>query len=232
MSILPEAVAFYCAIWHNKREKGEIGLEKTYDAAQVDRWLRRSEVGGWFDIPELTFALARFARGEYLTAPGRPLPDLLFVVQGTVQIYGVRLDGRLVPVNLAQSPTLLGDMEFATRGPAPFFAQARTEVLCLCLPLEPCRDRLARDVKFLHRVLQSFAEKLLFFSAVDLPAATTEERVLFYLQHSAPDHTLQGVEAATLLLRCSRRQLQRALKKLCEAGRVEKTGKGRYRLCP
>lgn len=207
-------------------------MEKIYDAAQVAYWLNRSGVDGWFDTPGLDFFLERFAKGEYLAAPGQPLQDLLCVVQGTVQIYGLRRDGSLVPVNLSRSPTLLGDMEFVNEGLAPFFAQARTEVLCLCLPLAPNRTRLAGDVRFLHRVLRSFADKLTFFSSVDLPAATTEERVLLYLRQSAPDHTLQGVEAATMLLRCSRRQLQRALKKLCEGGKIQKTGKGCYRLLP
>ena len=39
-----------------------------------------------------------------------------------------------------------------------------------------------------------------------------------------------GMESATLQLRCSRRQLQRVLKKLCLQGKIEKVGKGRYRL--
>lgn len=205
-------------------------MEKSYDAALVAQWLQRSGVGQWFDTPGLSFFLTRFDKGEYLADPGRPLQDLMCVVQGTVQIYGLRRDGGLVPVNLSSGLTLLGDMEFVNRGLAPFFAQARTEVVCLCLPLEPNRDRLGQDVRFLHRVLHSFADKLTLFSSVDLPAATTEERVLLYLQQSAPGHTLHGVDAATLLLRCSRRQLQRALKKLCEQGLVEKTGKGCYRL--
>ncbi len=205
-------------------------MQKSYDKARIAAWLARSGVGDWLDTRDLPFCLARFAKGEYLTAPGQPLQDLLFVVQGTVQVYGVRRDGRVAPVNLAQSPTLIGDMELVNQGETPFFAEANTDVLCLCLPAALCRERLMGDVRFLHRLLRSLADKLNFFAAVDVPAATTEERVLLYLRHSAPGHTLQGVEDATLRLRCSRRQLQRALKKLCDAGTVEKTGKGCYRL--
>lgn len=205
-------------------------MEKFYEEAPVARWLRDSGVDQWFDTPGLPFCLARFARGEYLTVPGVQMPDLLFVVQGAVQIYGVRRDGRLSPVSLGQSPLLLGDLEFVRPGETPFFVEAQTEVLCLCLPLDRCRAPLGQDVRFLHRVLRSLADKLGYFAAVDIPAATIEERVLLYLKHSAPDRQLRGVQAATLQLRCSRRQLQRALKKLCDEGRVEKTGKGCYRL--
>ena len=49
------------------------------------------------------------------------------------------------------------------------------------------------------------------------------------MKRNAPAFELNGIEAAVLQLRCSRRQLQRVLKKLCETGQVEKTGKGRYR---
>lgn len=64
---------------------------------------------------------------------------------------------------------------------------------------------------------------------MDVAAATIEERVVLYMQ-ATPGQELWGIENAVLQLRCSRRQLQRVLKKLCASGRAEKTGKGCYRL--
>lgn len=85
---------------------------------------------------------------------------------------------------------------------------------------------------FLQMLLRSYGEKLRLFAFVDVPAETIEERVLLYLRHVCPSHELRGIEAAVLQLRCSRRQLQRVLAKLCASGEVEKLGKGRYRLVP
>ena len=63
---------------------------------------------------------------------------------------------------------------------------------------------------------------------MDVAAATIEERVVLYMQ-ATPGRELWGIENAVLQLRCSRRQLQRVLKKLCASGRAEKTAKGCFR---
>ena len=128
------------------------------------------------------------------------------------------------------SPALLGDLEFVEEGRSTFYAEACGRVVCLALYLPPCRDALDRDLRFLHTLLRSYAGKIKLFSEMDITAATIEERVLMYMATACPGRELRGVEAAALQLRCSRRQLQRVLKKLCAEGRAEKTGKGRYHL--
>ena len=50
-----------------------------------------------------------------------------------------------------------------------------------------------------------------------------------YMQISG-NHRIEGIEATALVLRCSKRQLLRALKKQCEAGKIERIGHGVYGL--
>ena len=50
------------------------------------------------------------------------------------------------------------------------------------------------------------------------------------MRYKCPEETLSGLERETFRLHCSARQLQRVLNQLAAEGRVEKTGKGRYRL--
>ncbi len=207
-------------------------MERIYDPAAVAAWLRRGKLEDCFDTRGLAFHLCRFHKGEELTGPDAPLGALLFVVQGTVRVYGVRSDGRMVPVNQQHSPVVLGDLEFVHGDKTPFFVEARTAVTCLCLPIAPHRERLASDVRFLQMLLRAYADKLQYFAFVDATAATLEERLLRYLDTVAAGKTLEGIEAATLRLHCSRRQLQRVVKKLCAEGKLEKTGRGRYRLVP
>lgn len=76
----------------------------------------------------------------------------------------------------------------------------------------------------------SMGEKLERFSTQSVTGTTVEQRVLQYLEKGDAPAELVGMESATLQLRCSRRQLQRVLKKLCLQGKIEKVGKGRYRL--
>ena len=42
--------------------------------------------------------------------------------------------------------------------------------------------------------------------------------------------SLKSIEEATNYLHCSRRQLQRILKKLCDEGKMIKEGKGKYKI--
>lgn len=196
----------------------------------IEYWLDRTKIREYFDTQNLLFRGRRYEKGEYLAAPDRYLKEILFLVEGVVQIYGIRDDGSISPVGQMNSPALLGDVEFCKQGISPFYAEARTTALCLTLSVEKYREQLDRDVRFLHLLLESYANKLSIFSTVDLPASTIEERVLLYMRNICPDGELRGIETALLGLHCSRRQLQRVLKKLCDNGRVEKTGKGKYRL--
>lgn len=205
-------------------------MKKIRDAKQIDRWLEKGNIRDYFSTPDLHFLIYQYKKGEQITSPDKKLEEILFVEEGTIRVYGLRDNGTVSPVNQQTAPMILGDIEFAQRGNPPFFTEAVTDVTCIALPVKPYERQLHEDTRFLHVLLHSYAEKLQLFAFVDVPAETVAERVLLYLKNICPDHELQGIEAAVLQLRCSRRQLQRALKKLCMDGQIEKVGKGRYRL--
>lgn len=195
----------------------------------VDHWVKKSGILAYFSASDLDFSLFRFSKGEYLASPDTRLEHLLFVTEGAVRVYGSRQDGSVVPVNQQSAPVMIGDIEFIRPG-TPFYALAASEVTCLAVSMQKYGQQLHGDVKFLHVLLQSYVDKLQLFAFVDAQAQTIEERVLLYLQHFCPSQELCGIEGAILQLRCSRRQLQRVLSRLCETGKLQKMGKGRYRL--
>lgn len=205
-------------------------MKRIDDPRRIEELRAASGVCRLFDTVGLSFQAFRFEKGEYLVAPGRRMDWLLFLVEGRVRIYGIRESGSLLPVDRLDSPALLGDLEFVEDGRSAFYAEACGDVVCLALYVPAFRPALDKDLRFLHVLLHAYADKIRMFSAMDLTAATIEERVLLYMTTACPSQELRGIEAAVLQLRCSRRQLQRVLKKLCAEGRVEKVGKGRYRL--
>ncbi len=200
------------------------------DQKQMECWLDKSKIRNYFDTPDLTFQAYVYEKGEFITVPGRQMEHILFLVEGTVQIYGIREDGSLSPVNEIVSPTILGDLEFPNQGITPFYTETKTQAVCLSLSTKKYRRQLDCDLRFLHMLLASYTDKLKLFSLADTVTTTLDERVLLYLKNICPENELNGIESATFQLRCSRRQLQRVLKKLCDDGKIEKTGKGRYRL--
>ncbi len=205
-------------------------MTQIYDAEQIKYWLDKTKIRSYFDTPDLSFYIRCYEKGEYLTAPNKHIEDLLFVVSGTIRIYGIGEEGSILPVNQTDSPTLIGDIEFSKRKTPPFFVEAKTAVKCVVLSVKTYREQLERDVRFLHVLLESYVEKLQLFAFVDASASTIEERVILYMKNICGSHELKGMEAAAHQLRCSRRQLQRVLRKLCEDGQVIRLGKGRYKL--
>lgn len=205
-------------------------MREILDELRVHQWVESEDIVRYFDTRDLPFRARLYEKGELMVSPDNPLTDILFVVRGIVQIYNLSKDGRLSPVQLLTCPALLGDMEFCHHTASPFFAEAKTQVICLSLSIDENREKLDRDVRFLHTLLQSFSEKLKLFSSMDAVRSTLEERVIMYITNLAPGHEINGVEQATFQLHCDRRQLQRVLKKLCTQGTLQKVGKGHYKL--
>lgn len=204
-------------------------MEKIYDKEQIRYWVEREGIRESFSCGNMDFYLCRYEKGEYLTAPYRRTKELLFVVSGTIQIYGIRDDGSAAPIAQGGRPALIGDIEFTTEENPTFFAEAKTVVLCIALSMEKYRRQLESDLKFLHMLLRSYTDKLALFSFSEA-APTIEAKVLMYMENFSENHEIHGIEEAVHQLHCSRRQLQRVLAKLCETGRIQKTGRGRYKL--
>lgn len=206
------------------------------DKEVTQQWVQKAHILDYFDGTDLDFELYEYEKGEMIVSPVLPLREFLFLVDGALELYAIREDGSRVAINLLEPPVILGDVEYANdiasseRVAAPFlYAQALTRVTCLALSRERYRDQLYEDSKFLHVLLVSMADKMsLFGKSVEMQ--TVEERLLFYLENVYEDHELRSIEAATKQLRCSRRQLQRVLRDLCDNGRIIQTGKGKYRL--
>lgn len=205
-------------------------MEKLHNAKEVHALVEQAGIRQYFSTPDLQFFACRYKKGEMITAPDQKLGNILFVMEGTVRIFGIRPDGTSSPVNQQTPPVILGDIEFSEQGACPFFTQATTDVLCIGLPVQPYEKELHCDLRFLHVLLHSYAEKLQFFAFVDAPAETLEDRVLLYLKNFCPNHEFTGIEMTVSRLRCSRRQLQRVLQKLCAEGAIQKVGKGHYAL--
>ena len=200
------------------------------DKRRIEEYLKRERIRERFDTKELEFQAFQYEKGEYITSPNTRLNALMFVVEGTVRIYGIRENGSISPVNHHRGSCLLGDVEFSTPGESTFYVEAKTPVVCVALPMERYRAQLDCDVRFLHMLLNAYAEKLKLFAMLDTAAPRLEERVLVYLENICPNGELDSVDAAVLQLHCSRRQMQRVLKKLCAEEKIARIGKGRYRL--
>lgn len=192
--------------------------------------MEKSGVSRLLNTEGLSFYIARYKCGEFLFTPDSGTDDLYFVVKGKIKIYGINENGYLTSVSLESHPVIFGDVEYVTKNQWRYFAEAHTDVVSLVLPVRRHRNKLEKDPLFLHTLLQSMAKKLYVFSAMESANNSVEERLIIYIETFCENRELKGVDEATIRLRCSRRQLQRVLQKLCAEGRLVKLKKGTYRL--
>ena len=170
----------------------------------------------------------RYERGEIITSPARPSQEIIFIVEGSAAIYGIRADGSSFPLSIIKPPEIIGDLEFTAGASTAFFVEAKEAVTAIALPLGYCKEELWNDSRFLHALLRSLSDKLMRIAFTEGVSETVEDRVISYLRDFSTDGSIKGIEDATYMLRYSRRQLQRVLRKLSDDGIIQKVGKGRY----
>ena len=203
-------------------------MREIRDKKKIEKWMEQCGIREHFDTTDLEFRAVRYERGEVILSPDASPENIMFLAEGKIAIYGIRDNGTMSPITAISGKALLGDMEFCEGRTSPLFVEARSAVVCLALPLKRYRQQLEHDLAFLHLVIHSLSDKLNMFASMEAISSNIEERVLFYMKENCGG-MLEGVEAAALHLRCSRRQLQRILRKLTEEGRIEKIGRGSYR---
>lgn len=173
--------------------------------------------------------LIQFEKGEILNDLFEPLNQFYIIAKGHVSIYNLTNTGAIRYISLSSSGTLLGDLEFTNVTNQSLYIEAADTVLCLSLPFLENKEALENDPVFLRFVLNQLANKLSLSASMTANAQTLEDRILFYLKNVEKTHEITSVNHALQRLHCSRRQLQKVLKKLCDDGVLVKTGRGSYR---
>ena len=200
------------------------------DEKIIHRHIQQVDFLKKYEYRKQDLSLFFYEKREVITSALHPLEHIMFVTEGYYQIYDITLEGNKTPMGISSPHALIGDIEFCSNTYEPFFAEAATDLYCIALPVRSWRETLNQDVEFLQFLNRSLAQKLENISYMDIRKKTVEERLLYFMEYIFPDHTLLNVEQAAVMIRCSRRQLQRVLHSQCETGTIEKAGKGKYRL--
>lgn len=200
------------------------------DKERLYYFMKKYQIDEMFDSENLDFRLHCYQKGEQVCSPLNSMDNLLFLVEGSTYLYGLRSDGGYLPVTVHVPFAVYGDMELATGLPSPFFVEAKTDVFCIAISLKDYEQVLRKDISFLNYMLRTLGDKLAYAGTMDITNRSLEERVLFLMETFCEDGCIHSVNDTMMQLRCSRRQLQRVLGRLCEAGRVRKVKKGMYKL--
>lgn len=202
-------------------------MKKIYDAKRVQSYLEMYHIQNYFDF-SYPFFVMEYDKDEMIIHPLKETKILQFVVQGEVSIYSIDSKGKQVFVSQTNHLIVLGDVEYIRKEKPIYFAQANTKVVVLAVSIQENRCKLDQDIKFLHFLMNSIVNKLEQSASNDIVNQRVEDKVMNYMKYSCKDHVLMNVSTACKNIHCSRRQLQRVLKQLCEKEIVVKRNKGEY----
>lgn len=205
-------------------------MREITDKILIDKLIKSHSITTHLQSLGLVFKLYEYDVGEILYQTIEEKVLIKFLVAGSISIYSIRYDGSRYPIRYIDEFTMLGDIELSNTGKSHLLTEAKSSVLCLTLQLDENKELLMNDNTFLTFVINSLSQKLVRFSEYESKFNTFEERFLDYIQNECEDNKITSVENTLFQLRCSRRQLQRVLKKLVETNVIQKTGKGCYRL--
>lgn len=203
-------------------------MKKIYDKKLIDKIKKEYCIEDYFSN-NYEFIIIEYEEGETIINPLEKTQYIQFVIEGTLLISFIDQDGRQTIVSQSEELCILGDMEFVDDLNPMFFAEAKTKVKTLALSLKEYKEKLNQDFQFLHTLLNSIASKLKQSSTNQFVYQSVEERFLYYMNYYCGG-SLNSIEEAISYLHCSRRQLQRVLKKLCDEEIIIKEGKGKYKI--
>ena len=206
-------------------------MKEIKDTKLLETYLQQYKIPDIFDTPDLPFRLYVYEPGEIMNYAHSLQNYLKFIVSGSIRLYMLLEDGEQFIAYQGEHCGLLGDLEFCGLDTENHYQEALSIVHSVELPLIETRQKLLNDNRFLRYLLHFITKRNEDIALLESNRfATIETRLLRYLEYETPNHTLSGVEAIAFHLRCSRSQVQRALKKLIESGKIEKIGKGKYKL--
>jgi len=203
-------------------------MKKIYDKKLIDKIKKEYCIEDYFSN-NYEFIIIEYEEDETIINPLEKTQYIQFVIEGTLLISFIDQDGRQTIVSQSEELCILGDMEFVDDLNPMFFAEAKTKVKTLAVSLKEYKEKLNQDFQFLHTLLNSIASKLKQSSTNQFVYQSVEERFLYYMNYYCRG-SLSSIEEATSYLHCSRRQLQRVLKKLCDEEIIIKEGKGKYKI--
>jgi len=206
-------------------------MKEIKDENLLNSYLQQYKIADLFDTKELPFQLYEYEAGEIMNYK-RPLDKYLkFIVSGEISLYALMEDGEQFTAFQGPHAGLLGDLELCGVKFENNYQEALTTVHSIELPLAKVRTHILNDNSFLRYLLYRIVKRHVQMTKPELIHSTSvEKRLLHYLEYESVDQCFSGVEAMAFRLRCSRSQVQRALKSLLDSGKVQKIGKGKYKL--
>lgn len=205
-------------------------MKELRDPQLLEHYICKFHIRSFFDTPDLPFRLYEYEPGEMINVVHPMEESIKFIVEGIFDHYLILEDGSPYLIAHCDGFGFMGDLAFCRRLPRNRYQEVIETVRAVELPLEPLRQALEQDNRFLRFLLDTMAQRMTVSMYIRSGLNSAEQALLAYLRWQCPGHVLTNITEAAYHLNYSRRQLQRVLKALTQQGILQREGKGRYRL--
>ena len=104
--------------------------------------------------------IAVYEAEETVMSSGDPVTSVSVLLRGTMRIYSVSENGKLVTVAIAKPPQMFGDIEFLQGHDTLHSVVTETRAELLCFSLGDVRNYLSENVGFYRMICNNLIEKL------------------------------------------------------------------------
>lgn len=171
---------------------------------------------------------AEFEEGEIIAYAGDLYPYFLLIVGGECMAYSITEDDKIHCEEYYKGLNFMGFVGVLLEKPCLNNVKAMTKLTCIALPAEYYRGLLLNDVKFLRYAVLSLSSHIRMQTIQHEPF---EMRLAQFILGSAQDGKFcTNLTICAERLDTSYRHLLRVLRRFCECGLLQKTGRGVYRL--
>lgn len=205
-------------------------MRELRDPELLEHYIRKYHIRSFFDTRHLPFRLYEYAPGEMINVVHPMEESMKFIVEGVFDHYKLQEDGSPYLISHCDGFGFMGDLAFCGHQPPGRYQEVIETVRAVELPMAEMRPILENDNRFLRFLIDTMAQRMTASMHIRSDMTTAERALMGYLRWRCPNHTITNVSEAAFHMNYSRRQVQRALKKLTDEGRLVRCGKGRYTL--
>ncbi len=187
---------------------------------------------GLKDLNPKNLSIRTFEKGEFLFQQGTTLEELMVILEGKAKVYSMAANGKSLLYCFKEPGSIMGEVELMTGAFASSSACAITEVRCVIIPYERCRNELTSNLKFMNRICTVMAEIVVqdSINGASNILYPFESRLCAYISLTSEAGLFHAkLTELAEFFGTSYRHLLRTLDNLCQKNVLEKTSEG-YRI--
>jgi CRP/FNR family transcriptional regulator, putaive post-exponential-phase nitrogen-starvation regulator len=189
-------------------------------------YIEKYPIESLFSFPITPYLqVVQFERGEFIFKEGSYPDYMYYLVEGKAKLYVTQKNGKVSLLNFLHAPAFMGEIELLNEERYTRGIQTATQVICLAIPIQACKDKLLQDATFLKYlcILLSKKQTMMTSRYAQDQAFPLINRLAAFILMSA-DHDLYKEKHTEVCeyLGVSYRHLLHVIAQLCDADIIEK----------